>query len=162
MGWGVAFFTSESLVVKRREELEINSFELLGIEFRVNQHHILCGFGYRPPNNDLISVNTFLNNFQTLLDKIQDLPRHYNVVIVGDFNAHYDAVHPHKSTDVGIQFHSILEGNSLAQLISEPTRITSQYATILDVVITSRPVLFTNTGTLSPPSTCDHSIVFFK
>ena len=162
MGGGVAFFTSESLVVKRHEELEINGFELLWIEFRVNQHHILCGIGYRPPNNDLISVNTFLNNFQTVLDKIHDLPRDYNVVIVGDFNAHYDAVHPQKSTDVGIQFHSFLEGNSLAQLISEPTRITSQYATILDVVITNRPVLFTNTGTLSPPSTCDHSIVFVQ
>ena len=46
------------------------------------------------------------------------------------------------------------------QVISEPTRLTPTGATLLDLVITNYPGFFVNSGTLSPPSNCDHSIVF--
>ena len=68
--------------------------------------------------------------------------------------------YPQESTDVGIRFHSCLEGNNLTQLITEPTRLTSQHASILDHVITNCPAFFTNMGALFLPSNCDHSVVF--
>jgi hypothetical protein len=88
VGGGVAIYTSDSLIVKRRSDLEIVGSELLWIEFRLNQHHFLYCAGYRPPNNDLNSINVFFSNFQISLDKIRDLPRDFNLIIVGDFNAH--------------------------------------------------------------------------
>lgn len=160
LGGGVAFFTSDSLVVKHRKDLEIAGFELLWIEFRLKQHYFLCGVGYRPPDNDRISMSTFFNNLQITLDRIRQLPRKYNLAIVGDLNSHYNVMNPQDSTDAGMQLYSFLEGNNLVQLITEPTRVTRQQATILDVVITSCPNFFVNMGTLSPPSNCDHSVVF--
>ncbi len=81
---------------------------------------------------------------------------------MGDFNAHCNVDYPQESTDIGIQFHSFLEGNNLTQLITEPTRVTNRCSSILDLIITNYPVFFTNTGTLRPPSNCDHSVVFAK
>ena len=49
---------------------------------------------------------------------------------------------------------------NLAQLIAEPTRVTSNSSTVLDLVITNCPEHFSVSGTLSPPSNCDHSVIF--
>ena len=48
----------------------------------------------------------------------------------------------------------------MTQLINEPTRITRYQATILDVFITNCPNIFNKVGTRSPPSMCDHSLIF--
>jgi hypothetical protein len=77
-----------------------------------------------------------------------------------DLNSHYDVKKPRDSTDAENCLQSFLEGNNLVQMIEEPTRVTQHQATILDVVITSCPSYFTLTGTLSPPSNCDHSVIF--
>ena len=53
-----------------------------------------------------------------------------------------------------------MECNNLFQVISKPTRITPTGATLFDLVITNCPGYFVNSGTLSPPSNCDHSVVF--
>jgi hypothetical protein len=127
------------LVVKQRPDLEIAGLKLLWIEFRLNQNHLLCCVCYRPPIDDLGSINTFLNDFQKSLHAICDLPRDFNLIIVGDFNAHYNINYPQESTDVGIRLHSFLDGNNLTQLITERTRVTSHNASILDLVITSCP-----------------------
>jgi exonuclease III len=162
IGGGVAIYTSDSLVVKRRSDLEIVGIELLWIEFRLNQNNFLCCTGYRPPCNDANSINAFFRNFQITLDKIRDQFSDFKIIIMGDFNAHYNVDYPQESTDIGTQFHSFLEGNNLTQMITEPTRVTNRCSSILDLIITNYPVFFTNTGTLSPSSNCDHSVVFAK
>ena len=102
----------------------------------------------RPPNNDLDSINTFFHNFQITSDKKRDLPSIYNVVIVRDLNAHYNITYPQERSEVVIRLHCFLEANNLNQLITGLTRVTSQHATILDIVITNRLDLILNTGTL--------------
>ena len=115
MGGSVAIYTSDSLIIKRRLDLKIAGLELLWIEFQLNHYHFLCCVFYRPPNNDLNSINTFLNGFQKSLDTIRDLTRDFNLIIVGDFNAHYNVNYPQESTDVGIRLHSFLQGNNLTR-----------------------------------------------
>ena len=41
-----------------------------------------------------------------------------------------------------------------------PTHVTFYSSTILDLVITNCPKHFSTSGTLSPPSNCDHSVIF--
>ena len=55
-----------------------------------------------------------------------------------------------------------MECNNLFQVITEPTRITEHGATVLDLIITNCPGYFVRTGTLSPPSNCDHCFIFAK
>ena len=58
------------------------------------------------------------------------------------------------------KLYSFLENNNLAQLIAEPTRVTCHSLTILDLVTTTFPGRFSTSGTLNPPSSCDHSVIF--
>ena len=46
------------------------------------------------------------------------------------------------------------------KLITEPTRVTCHSLTILDSIITDCPGHSSTSGTLSPPSNCDHSVIF--
>ena len=55
-----------------------------------------------------------------------------------------------------------MQCNSIFQVINEPTRITAHVATLLDLIITNSPGYFVNSGTLSPPSNCDHSLVYAR
>ena len=44
--------------------------------------------------------------------------------------------------------------------MAEPTRVTFHSSTMLDLVITNCPEHFSASGTLSPPSNGDHSVIF--
>ena len=66
------------------------------------------------------------------------------------------------NTDAGLKLFHFLECNNLAQLVKEPTRITKSVESILDLIISNSPGLFVSTGSLSPPSNCDHNIAFGK
>ena len=72
MGGGVAFFTANSLVVKRRLHLELAAIEFLWIEFRIKHLDILCGLCYRPPDNDSVSLDNFFFNW--FLTKFVNFP----------------------------------------------------------------------------------------
>ena len=156
VGVGVAFFTANSLVVKRRLDLELAAVEFLWIEFRIKHLDILCGACYGSPENDSVSLDNFFEHFQLVLDKIRQLPKQYIIAMLEDFNAHYDVANPSGNSDVGGKLNSSLESNNLAQLIAEPTRVTFNSSTMLDLVITNCPERFSVSGTLSPPSNCDH------
>lgn len=66
------------------------------------------------------------------------------------------------NTDVGIKLFNFLECNNLVQLVNEPTRITQSGESILDLICSDSPGVFVSKGTLSPPSNCDHNIIFGK
>ena len=63
MGGDVAFFTADSLVAKRRSDLELAAVEFLWIEFCIKHLDTLCGVCYRPPDNDSVSLVNFFEYF---------------------------------------------------------------------------------------------------
>ena len=130
------------------------------IDFRIKHLDILCEACYRPLDNDSVSLDNFFEYFQLVLHNIRPLPKQFIIVILGDFNAHYDVANPSGNSDIGGKLNSFLESSNLAQLIAEPTRVTFHSSTILDLVITNCPERFSASGTLSPPSNCDHSVIF--
>jgi len=84
------------------------------------------------------------------------------IVLVGDFNGHFNVNDLPSCSDFGIRFHQMLECNNLFQLVDEPTRITKDTSSILDFNITDSPSYFLSTGTSSPPYNCDHNFIFAK
>jgi hypothetical protein len=98
---------------------------------------------------------------QNCLDRIYLEPNTF-VVLLGDFNAHFDESSVSPSTDFGARLYSWMECNSLYQVIKEPTRVTSHSATLLDLIITNYPGYFVFSDVLSPPSGCDHSFVYAR
>jgi len=159
IGGGVALYISNSLFAKQRPDLQIPEFECLWVEFKLNQLDFLCGVCYRPPENDATSTSLFFEHVQFTFDKINQLSKRYNVLLVGDFNAHYDLSNASASSSIGLRLYSLLEGNNFSQLISEPTRVTQTNASMLDLVITNCPNLFASIEIFSPPSNCDHCLI---
>ena len=84
----VAFFTVNSLVVKRRLDLELVAVEFLWIEFRIKHLDILCGVCYRPRDNHSVSLDDFFEYSQLVVDKIRQIPKQYVIVMLGDFIAY--------------------------------------------------------------------------
>ena len=160
-GGGVALFASEFLNVKRRSDLENDDLELLWVEIEIYNFTVFLAVCYRPPNDTLESTTHFLNAMQFSLDSIERNPNSL-IVLLGDFNAHFDASDLTSSTHFGARLYYLFECNNLFQLIQEPTRITKDKSSILDLIITDAPSYFISTGTHSPPSNCDHNFIFAK
>ena len=109
---GVALYVSDSLATKRRPDLETSDLELLWIEMNLNTINLICGVCYRPPYNHSESNTSFLENLQLRVDKIYSKPDSL-VVLLGDFNAHYDPLNPSENSDFGIMFYRLLDCNNL-------------------------------------------------
>jgi hypothetical protein len=133
----------------------------LFVEIKVNSLTFVCGVCYRPPNNNSVLNDALLDHLQFGVDSINARPGTF-VLLLGDFNAHFDVNDIQSSSDFGINFYRWMECNSLFQVINEPTRITAHGASILDLIITNSPGYFVNSGTLSPPYYCDHSLVYAR
>jgi hypothetical protein len=158
---GVAVYVTSAIPIKRRSDLESSDFELLWIVLKMGSNNLFCGICYRPPGGDSDANTSFLQNLQTCLDKINTKPDSF-VILIGDFNTHYDPSNMSDSSDFGCLLYRWMQCNNLFQVINEPTRITQNGATILDLVITNCRGFFVQSGTLSPPTNCDHSLIFAK
>ena len=158
---GVALYISSDYLSKRREDLEHSDFELLFVEVKINSLTFVCGVCYRPPNYNSIVNNALLDHLQFCLDEINKVPGTF-VLLFGDFNADFVMGETLPNNDFGSHLYRWLECNGLFQVINEPTRITAHSATLLDLIITNSPGYFVNSGTISPPSNCDHSLVYAR
>ena len=68
----------------------------------------------------------------------------------------------HCDSELGLQLVNLVNRHGLSQIINEPTRITDQTASLLDLIITDVPNDIIQTGTLSPVGTSDHAVVICK
>jgi len=110
-GGGVAY-VDDSLTVKRRNDLEFNDIEMLWVEIKLPKLNLLCGVCYRPPGNCIDNTAHFLDCLQNSIDKIKQRPQDL-IVLMGDFNAHYDPNNPSSSSVFGLRFCQWFECNSL-------------------------------------------------
>ena len=159
---GVALYISSSLVAKRRLDLEKVGIELLWVEIELKRHSFICGVCYRPPSSTSVDDMILLDHLQFCLDNIKNLKPYSNILLLGDFNAHFNIENPVHGSVFGLQLYRWMECNSLVQIIQEPTRVTASGASLLDLIITNSPGYFVDSGIISPPSNCDHSLIFGK
>ena len=139
MGGGVA-------ITINRNELVPDSLEALCVEVRKPKSKpILIVSCYRSPNSDQEVLKLIENLIRNLDDEGKEL------VILGDFN--YDLVNQ-SATHNSDKFLEILNLYQLHQLINEPTRITETSKTLIDVIITNKPVNYLKSGI------SDHSLVY--
>ena len=153
-GGGVLVYVTDKCRSRRRNDLEEDGVEILWVEVRMNQRTLLLGNMYRPPN----ATSSVLDSLELMLERA--VSERKEVILMGDFNLNL-LVHS-TETDRLLQ---ITEDN-LNQLISVPTRITNQSQTLIDLLFTTNPNIFTDTGTAaltgSDHLTIDLWGVFYK
>ena len=152
-------YVSSEFAPRRRFDLETNEFELLWVEIKINSFTLLCGACYRPEFARNEMNIQFMENLQYCIDKINQEPNTF-LVLLGDFNSHYDSANPSECSDFGCLLYRWFECNNLHQVIAEPTRVTETGATLLVLIITNYPGFFVCSGTYSPPSKL-RSLIYF-
>ena len=92
----------------------------------VNQKKLILGCIYRPPRNNVEAIDTFVNETSQLFE---DLQRHKNVLIAGDFNLDLLKI---KDINVINTYFEHLLAHSYIPKISFPTRLTHRHGTLID------------------------------
>ena len=147
-GGGVLVYVTDKCCSRRRNDLEEDGVETLWVEVRMNQRTLLLGNMYRPPN----ATSSVLDSLELMLERA--VSERKEVILMGDFNLNLLA---HSTeTDRLLQ---ITEDNNLKQLISVPTRITNHPQTLIYLLFTTNPDIFTDTGTAALTGS-DHLLIF--
>ena len=150
-GGGVAMFIRNVIEHKTRSDLSDPDLEFLCIEIqKPKAKPFLLSNWYRPPN----SPTELFDKFEVLLGKIEAENIESN--ILGDINCDMMAVTPTNETRHLIE---LCESYQYAQLIKEPTRITSSSKSLIDLFLTNEPGKFVTSG-VSHIGCSDHSLIY--
>lgn len=127
-GGGVGIYANNNLNIKILNTPADVSIEQLW--FTVNLCGKLCAFCviYRAPN---INLHELIATLDVTLSDI--IPTVDAVVITGDLNVDFLSVNSSSFSYIS----NILESYSLSQVVDQPTRVTGQSQTLIDVIITS-------------------------
>ena len=88
-----------------------------------------------------MEFNTFIDKFDELLGNIEaESP--FCTVIMGDFNSHLKEWYQGDKNDVyGMAMQKLLKNHGISQLVDQPTFITRNAKTCIDLVVTNQPNL---------------------
>ena len=146
-GGGVACYVRDTLVTKRRHDLEITGMECLWLEIRSNNNKFLLCTCYRPPDEQY----NFWDELQYMVD-LTHLGQVNSIILTGDFNADPSAPN-------GIKLLSFVNINAFSLHINEPTRITETTSSILDQFVSNIPEYVNDSGVDPPLLTNDHCTI---
>ena len=150
-GGGVAIYIRNVIEYKIRSDLSDPDLEFLCIEIqKPKTKPFLLSNWYRPPNT---SIELF-DKFEVLLGKIEAENIESN--ILGDLNCDMMAISPANETKHLIE---LCESFQYAQLIKEPTRVTSSSKSLIDLFLTNEPDKFVTSG-VSHIGCSDHSLIY--
>jgi hypothetical protein len=146
-GGGILVHVPDSIRSHRRIDLERDHIEAIWLELQVEKSTILLCQIYRPPN----SAKCILEDLSDVIEQASNERK--ELMIMGDFNCNILA--PNTTTNF---LTSIMEEHQLCQLISQPTRVTSQSRTLIDLCFVSTPTCFTS-GVI-PLAGSDHLLIY--
>ena len=159
---GVLIYHKLDISVKNRPDL-CNLQNTIVLELSIARKILFFVLSYRKFGQTHKEFDTFSTNFSELMSKIKaESP--YCTLVTGDFNSHnHSWYHGDKSDNYGITMQNIFEDHGLSQLVDQPTYITGNSKTCIDLVATDQPNLIIN-NEIHPSlhSTCHHQINYVK
>ena len=138
-GGGVMLYVRDHIGAIHRSDLESVDTEVLWVELRLKNKRVLFATCYRPPGATALQVDNFIDKFSTQVENAMN-ENADALIMVGDFNdrcTHWDD--RHERSEMGLKFYDYLNDLNLFQLVDEPTRITEDSASLLDLIITDSP-----------------------
>ena len=148
-GGGVGLLIRDNLKFRTLPELklDIESSESIFIEIKGNQHNIVVGSVYRPPNTP---IHNFVKSYSNYCHQLQS----YHHVIIGlDHNLDLLKSSMHTQTQ---QFLEATLENSLIPTITKPTRVTHSSATLIDNIFLKSELHETHQSKILIDNISDH------
>ena len=158
---GVCIYYHNSLPLK---VIDIQfSNECINFEIRIGGK--LCSFLClnRSPSQTRDIFETFADNFELTIDTIVN-KNPFLIVALGDFNVKTTNWYKNdKNSCEGLKIDTITSQFGLQKLINEPTHLTANSSSCIDLIFTSQPNLVMESGVHSSlHPNCHHQIVFAK
>jgi hypothetical protein len=158
-GGGLSMYIQNGYTVNCRHDLDImnESLEVMFVELLKGEtgleKNAIIGLVYRPPNQD---VNIFVDTITEKLSQVRN--EHKIMFLMGDFNVNILNHEEHIPTS---EFLECMYSNSMFPLISKPTRITKDTATLIDnIFVTSNYVESSILNGMFVTQISDHLPVF--
>ena len=130
--------------------------------FKFQSECIWCNITliYCSPSQSSEEFDTFLSNFEFLLDYIANR-KPFASIIICDFNARSNNwCSSDKTTYEGKKLESLTSQCGFKQVISDPTHILESSSSCIDLIFTSQPNLVMNSGVHSSlHPNCHHQII---
>ena len=129
-GGGVTMLIDNSLIYKRRKDLEITNEGTESVVLEIDKTclgsstNLIVATFYRPPNKDITVFNSDMEALLTLLKGEKK-----TVYLMGDFNINLLNVDTHVASS---DFLQCLYSYMFMPLINKPTRVTNLSATLID------------------------------
>ena len=122
-GGGVVIYARDTLLCKRRKDIEIDGLEAVWLEVTIKSKKVLVGGIYRPPSSNSDYFNLVLESVDRAFNT--NIP---DMIITGDFNYNMLSNGKNKITNLLQQF-------NLQQLITDVTHFTETSASLIDLMI---------------------------
>ena len=152
LGGGCLVYIANHICSTRMKSLESPPIEGIWLKVNINSTQFIIGTIYRPPS----SID-FFNSFHKTLEKVW--LRFTNVLIVGDLNCDYSQkVGNIVPSTFGNRLQTSLLQFNYSVVNDQPTRVTSDSSTLIDLVIASKCDMIKNTKTLEL-GISDHMLV---
>ena len=160
-GGGVAIYAHHSLPVRYLPDFNIDSVEFICVEVKLQSKSIIVGCCYRPPGSRA-NANVFLENFQQILN-LMFVNSPDSIFILGDFNDRCLVWEDnHRTSELGVKFRDLIENNILFQIIKDPTYVTNNYQSLLDLIITDSPGYVLDSGVGNPIGDPCHCYIYCR
>ena len=130
--------------------MELIHIETIVLEIKPNKDtKLLVVIMYRPPSTP---NESFKQDMRQLLDKA--IPEYDHIWLIGDLN--YDMLSRNKCSTLT----DIADSYNLTQLITEPTNITRQGQSLIDVALTTSPNKSNSTGSMYTGLSDSHNLIY--
>ena len=153
---GVAVFVHDALVATRRDDLELDTVEGMWLEIAVpKSRSFLVGNFYRPDRTSSYYDKDFMVKLNGILDTASAEGK--EMLLFGDFNCCFMSSHRNDSDCK--QLKSLFRSLNIKQLIDQPTRITKNSKSLIDLVAVNCPQNVCESGVVSAHLS-DHELVY--
>ena len=148
-GGGVGIYIKNNFIF---DVLDVNAnIENIWVSVKLGKTKFSIGCIYRSPN---YNYNEFINNLEESL--ISLIPVSDEIICLGDFNVNLLDLN---SPNV-LNFYNIIDSMGLKQIITTPTRITSKSLTLIDIILISEDLNYSDCGSTSVSDIADHELVY--
>ena len=153
---GIVVFIHDALVATRRDDLELDTVEGMWLEIAVRKSRsFLVGNFYRPDRTSSYYDKDFMVKLNGILDTASAEGK--EMLLFGDFNCCFMSSHRNDSDCK--QLKSLFRSLHIKQLIDQPTRITKNSKSLIDLVAVNCPQNVCESGVVSAHLS-DHELVY--
>ena len=155
-GGGVAIYVRSTINYMIRAEFDTESLETITVEIsKPKSKPFIINCVYRPPD----STVELLNTYEKLIEKLDY--ENKETILIGDFNCDWTGVKLDKVKPQTNKLHEITQTYQFKQMIDQPTRVTTNSETIIDLAFTNKPELIIHSGVIHI-GISDHSLILIQ